>query len=237
MDNKLTVTFPTIKKRGLIGMFLGAWDGPVLFFLLSGAMALGSIAGAITQKSMSPLSGVFVAAIFGGLGYLQYKKALEGTSYVKQVFKMRVLRKDKLSGNYRYLTANEYMIRQVLAVAYMPVAFALGTFPMMLGAAIGGGVAAATNSNRYQGSEYNGSLAQKYEDDANNARAAAATAAGAAVGAALTDKLVTKYPWLFTLHDKLMDTIVIEESMMSKAWFAEHKEIRFDSQESIRQAA
>lgn len=236
MNNRLTVTFPTIKKRGLVAIFLAPWDGPALLFVMAGTMALGAIVGAIAQKSFSPLGGLLAAAMMGGIGYLMYRKAHQGTSYIKGFFKMRVLRKDKVTGGYRYLTANEYTIRQALAVAYLPVAYAIGIFPTLLGAAIGGGVAAATNSNRYQGSDYNGTLVQKYEDDQNNQRAAIAATAGAAIGAALTDKLIAKFPWLFTLHDTIMNTIVIDETEETKKWFEVNKEIHFDAPASAKAA-
>lgn len=229
MSNQVYVTFPTLRKRGLVTMFLSAWDGPTFLFAAAAFSAVGSIYSAITMKSASHLGGLASAALLAGLGYLLYRKTKSGTSYIKSFFKLRVLRKDAETGGYRYLNANEYSLRHALSIVYMPVAFSIGFFPIALGAALGGALSSLSNSNRFQGSRYDGSLAQKYEDDQNNQRNALASGAGAMVGAALVDKLATRFPWMFTLHDTMMNTIVINETPETKEFFAKNKELFFDA--------
>lgn len=229
MNKQIYVTFPSLKKRGLVTMFLLAWDGPALLFILALYSGVHAILSAIDMKSASPLGGLIPAAIFAGIGYLLYQKTKSGTSYIKSFFNLRVLRKDQQTGGYRYLNANEYSLRHILSIVYMPVAFSIGFFPIALGAALGGALSSLSNSNRFQGPSHTGSLAQKYEEDQNNQRNALATGAGALVGAALVDQLATRFPWMFTLHDTMMSTIVINETAETKEFFAKNKELFFDA--------
>ena len=236
-SDRLQVTFPTMRKRGLIAMFLIMWDGPAMFFAMGAFTAFSGVATAINTRQWHHLSSLVAAAIMGGIGYLFYRKANQGTSWIKQFFNLRVLRKDKATSGYRYLTANEFLARQALAAVYLPFAYAFAMIPTIFGAVLGGGLASLTTSNRYQDSDYNGTMVQKYDSDQNNAKINAGTAAGAAIGATFTNKLVASFPWLFSMHDSLMSTIVIDETPESKQYFEKNKEIYFDQPTSNQNAA
>ncbi|AHI05703.1 hypothetical protein BDW_05985 [Bdellovibrio bacteriovorus W] len=67
MNKQIYVTFPSLKKRGLVTMFLLAWDGPALLFILALYSGVHAILSAIDMKSASPLGGLIPAAIFAGM--------------------------------------------------------------------------------------------------------------------------------------------------------------------------
>ncbi|HRO65999.1 MAG TPA: RDD family protein [Pseudobdellovibrionaceae bacterium] len=210
--------FADARKRGMIRILSAVFwiaapiDSIGLAILTCGIFAFGGVAELASGKISSGLTIFALAAAAGWWIYYQYKLLQRGTSPFKKLFGMQVLKFDPELKAYRRCTPKEYVMRDILAMAYLPVPTAVLSIPIILGGTLAGGLSHATN-----GDDHGNPLVRQMNEN----RANAATAAGAAAGAAVSLKLIQSFPWLLAAHDTVMKTMVVNVTSNQAKYFEE----------------
>ncbi|MBX3039687.1 MAG: RDD family protein [Bdellovibrionaceae bacterium] len=209
--------FADARKRGLIRIvslffWVTAIDSIGLASVACAFLTVAGFAQIFTGKFSAGFQLLLFAAAMGGLVYYQYKLLQKGTSPFKKLFGMQVLKFDPELKAYRRCTPKEYVMRDILAIAYLPIPTMVLSVPIIMGGALAGGLTHATN-----GDDYGDPVLRQMNEN----RANAAAAAGAAAGAAMSLKIIQSFPWLLAAHDTLMKTMVVNVNSQQAKYFEE----------------